>query len=264
MNQTILMDSNSGYRELSFNIINELIDGSFASEAESSKDIPGRDELNLFFSRLQEGRGVGPFYPRVAIPDIDKIYSEKGVPTGSTKFLIYFLKKLGVVINATHNVELQVQEFISSCNRYLSSPAEAGFDDFSTERSALRSMDGKALYLNRRNLAVHVESIPGGRRISMDALSSGEKQMISLFAKLFLYPGKKIVLIDEPELSLSLDWQRNILVDVLNAPSCCQIIAITHSPFVFDNDLEPFAKSMALAIDLDAQPQSADESVADE
>ena len=63
---------------------------------------------------------------------------------------------------------------------------------------------------------------------------------------------------------MSLDWQRNILVDVLNAPSCCQIIAITHSPFVFDNDLEPFAKSMALAIDLDAQPQSADESVADE
>ncbi|OUI82220.1 hypothetical protein HK22_13860 [Gluconobacter sp. DsW_056] len=77
--------------------------------------------------------------------------------------------------------------------------------------------------------------------MALDALSSGEKQMISLFAKMFLYPNKKIVLIDEPELSLSIDWQREILVDVLGAPSCSQVIAITHSPFVFDNDLEPFA-----------------------
>ena len=66
--------------------------------------------------------------------------------------------------------------------------------------------------------------------------------MISLFAKLFLYSRQKIVLIDEPELSLSIDWQSHILVDVLNAPLCRQVIAITHSPFVFDNELDPFAR----------------------
>ncbi|RIY84204.1 hypothetical protein AXW95_22055 [Pseudomonas aeruginosa] len=82
----------------------------------------------------------------------------------------------------------------------------------------------------------------------MDSLSSGEKQMISLFARLYLYPKKKIFLIDEPELSLSLDWQSKILVDAMNAPSCVQIIAITHSPFVFDNALEPFAKAIDLEI----------------
>ncbi|OUI98533.1 hypothetical protein HK20_06255 [Acetobacter sp. DsW_54] len=70
--------------------------------------------------------------------------------------------------------------------------------------------------------------------------------MVSLFAKMFLYPNRKIVLIDEPELSLSIDWQREILVDVLGAPSCAQLIAITHSPFVFDNDLEPFAGALKI------------------
>jgi predicted ATP-dependent endonuclease of OLD family len=70
--------------------------------------------------------------------------------------------------------------------------------------------------------------------------------MISLFAKMFLYPRRKIVLIDEPELSLSIDWQRDILVDVLSAPLCSQLIAITHSPFVFDNELEPFARGLKL------------------
>jgi predicted ATP-dependent endonuclease of OLD family len=68
--------------------------------------------------------------------------------------------------------------------------------------------------------------------------------MISLFAKMYLYPGRKIVLIDEPELSLSIDWQRDILVDVLSAPLCTQLIAITHSPFVFDNELDPFARAL--------------------
>ncbi|KVD26004.1 hypothetical protein WI82_16180 [Burkholderia ubonensis] len=72
--------------------------------------------------------------------------------------------------------------------------------------------------------------------------------MISLFARLYLYPGKKIVLIDEPELSLSLDWQRQILPDILKAPLCQQAIAITHSPFIFDNELEPFAGSLKFRV----------------
>lgn len=76
--------------------------------------------------------------------------------------------------------------------------------------------------------------------------------MISLFGRLYLYEREKIVLVDEPELSLSIGWQQQILVDFINAPSCRQVIAITHSPFVFDNDLEPFARSMKSEIDLSA------------
>jgi predicted ATP-dependent endonuclease of OLD family len=72
--------------------------------------------------------------------------------------------------------------------------------------------------------------------------------MISLFARMYLYPKKKIVLIDEPELSLSIDWQRGILIDVLLSPQCEQVIAITHSPFVFDNSLEPFARTLKLEV----------------
>lgn len=87
------------------------------------------------------------------------------------------------------------------------------------------------------------------KKVPLDALSSGEKQMISLFARLYLYPAKKMVLIDEPELSLSLGWQRKILMDVVTTPSCCQVVAITHSPFVFDNALEPFAKPLEVSVD---------------
>lgn len=263
MNQTILVESNSGYRQLSANIINELVDGSFESETHSDRQIPSRDELTLFFSRLREGRRVGPFFDPLSIPNIDRIYTKDGVPASSTVFLNYFLSKLGTVINATHDVELQVQEFIDRCNSYLSSEEDS--TRLESDRSAYAAdLDGKELYLNRRNLKVHVKTIPGGRRVTLDALSSGEKQMISLFGKLHLYPGDKIVLIDEPELSLSIDWQRRILVDAIDTASCRQIIAITHSPFVFDNELEPFARALKVSIDPDAPASDQDGLALDE
>jgi predicted ATP-dependent endonuclease of OLD family len=51
---------------------------------------------------------------------------------------------------------------------------------------------------------------------------------------------KVFVFIDEPELSLSVDWQRMFLVDILDSASCDGLIATTHSPFVFENELENF------------------------
>ncbi|MGR9505055.1 AAA family ATPase [Rhizobium leguminosarum] len=121
------------------------------------------------------------------------------------------------------------------------------------------AVDSKELKLNRRNLKIHVESVPWGRKIQLDALSSGEKQMISLFAKLYLYSGEKVILVDEPELSLSIDWQRHILIDVLRSPYCKQIIAITHSPFVFDNELEPYARALKVKVDEEALARMGDE-----
>lgn len=83
--------------------------------------------------------------------------------------------------------------------------------------------------------------------------------MISLFAKLYLYSGEKVILVDEPELSLSIDWQRHILIDVLRSPYCKQIIAITHSPFVFDNELEPYARALKVKVDEEALARMGDE-----
>jgi predicted ATP-binding protein involved in virulence len=83
-----------------------------------------------------------------------------------------------------------------------------------------------------------------GTDIDLDDLSSGEKQVVSLMAKLYLSDAPKFVMIDEPELSLSMDWQRKILPDVLASGSVIQLLAITHSPFVFENDLDPVAGPM--------------------
>ena len=258
LNQMISRKSNNGYREISAGIINELIDGSFESAPVTQEEIPSRDALNLFFARLEQGRKDQPFGP-VAIPNIDRIYNREEVPVASSKFLSYFLSKLGTAIKATRETELSVEDFVKSCNRYLSFEEASTFLK-GTAPSEHQIHKGKALILNRADMRVHVQSHPGGPRIPLDALSSGEKQMVSLFAKIYLYPGRKIVLIDEPELSLSIDWQRQILLDVLTSPLCHQIVAITHSPFVFDNDLEPFAKALTTrSIQTTSVPSNVDE-----
>jgi len=215
MNQQIIVQSNSGYRKISADIINELIDGSLDNDVAPESDVPSLEELRLFFDRLEQGQRQSRFVPAVSVPNLQKVYTGEGVPDSSSRFLNYFLTKLATVIRSTKDVELSVDGFVGCCNKYLLLQEPSTTVPGQGNDASMRVMDGKALKVNRSNLRVHVESVPDGRRISLDALSSGEKQMISLFAKMFLYPGRKIVLVDEPELSLSIDWQRHILVDVL-------------------------------------------------
>lgn len=251
LNSQIISRSNQGYREISENIINELIQG---FEVSDDTAIPRPEDLKLFFSRLETGRRTIGGHYRISAPDFNRIYSGEGVPPESRKFLTYFLGKLNGIINITKEIEQPVGDFIASCNRYLSASEPSTFVQ-EAPHQGLTEFDAKALKVNRTNLSVHVESVPARTPISLDALSSGEKQMISLFAKMYLYPKKKIVLIDEPELSLSIDWQRGILVDVLLSPHCEQIVAITHSPFVFDNSLEQFARTLDLKLENTREPE---------
>lgn len=83
------------------------------------------------------------------------------------------------------------------------------------------------------------------REIELQNLSSGEKQIVSLFSHLYLSGGKKyFVLIDEPELSLSVDWQRKFVLDIRRTDFCSGLIAVTHSPFIYDNELRKYAHGL--------------------
>jgi predicted ATPase len=254
LNQEILFESNQGYRKISANIISDLIGGGFDKDQVGPFERPDKEALNIFFARLRDNRGIH-FRDDVSIPDLDKVYGSD-ISVESNKFLSYFLDKLNSVIKATRGVEEKVEEFIKSCNKYLSEEDDS-VTTYQNDDGRYSYSDDKELILDRKTLQVKVKSLVTGKTISLEFLSSGEKQMISLFARLYLYPEKKIVLIDEPELSLSLNWQRKILIDVLNSNSCEQVIAITHSPFVFDNALEPYAKSLDFVIDLKAEMDEA-------
>lgn len=68
--------------------------------------------------------------------------------------------------------------------------------------------------------------------INSDFLSAGEKQMLSFLS----YNGlnkKCVIFIDEPELSLHVDWQRKLFATLQRQESTNQFIIATHSPFIY-------------------------------
>lgn len=69
--------------------------------------------------------------------------------------------------------------------------------------------------------------------LDFDGLSSGEKQLLILFIETLLQRKKSFIfLTDEPELSLHIAWQRNIIPAIKRLNPNAQIIAATHSPEV--------------------------------
>ncbi len=67
--------------------------------------------------------------------------------------------------------------------------------------------------------------------IPLARLSSGEKQLLILFIEALLQRQKPFIfLADEPELSLHISWQRNIISAIRSINPNAQIVVATHSP----------------------------------
>jgi len=75
---------------------------------------------------------------------------------------------------------------------------------------------------------IRVES-SAGADIGLASLSSGEKQMLRLLIECLLAQQSSL-LIDEPEISLHIDWQRRLVSSMRLLNSKAQLILATHSP----------------------------------
>lgn len=70
--------------------------------------------------------------------------------------------------------------------------------------------------------------------IGPDELSSGEKQLLLILLKTFLKEENPFIMImDEPEISLHVEWQELLIDAILQLNKNCQIILSTHSPSIF-------------------------------
>ena len=83
-----------------------------------------------------------------------------------------------------------------------------------------------------RNLLVFREQ--GGDVIELEMLSAGEKHLLYILLTVFLMDDKPTVLLmDEPELSLHIEWQEKLIKSIRLLNPKCQIILTPHSPSVF-------------------------------
>ncbi|UDC30798.1 hypothetical protein SB00094_02701 [Klebsiella variicola subsp. tropica] len=227
--------SNLGYRSLSAKMLEDLITYENNHKiAKLQNNLPLLEDLERFLNRVEDSgsnvraRRESSKKKVELINSLKTLYSEDKIK--DITYLKYFLSQLNVVIQETKEQEYKIERFVQVCNKYLTS-----------------SGDSKSLQFDPKSLEVIVSDNFTDERISLNDLSSGEKQVISLMATIYLNDNsQKIILIDEPELSLSIEWQKMILPDLNSGENVKQIIAITHSPFIFDNSLDSCATAMKI------------------
>jgi energy-coupling factor transporter ATP-binding protein EcfA2 len=143
---------------------------------------------------------------------------DRGNLNPNDRYVAHFFVKLVIARQKLKDRQVSITRLVDVCNKYL---------------------DGKRLTYDDVKYTLRV--MRQGQTIDYAALSSGEKQILSLMSQVFIGSASEYaVFIDEPELSLSVSWQERLLPDLHASGHCQFIAAVTHSPFIFDNSFNEY------------------------
>ena len=211
--------SSKGLNTLSAEILRQLVRGKF-------DELPDVSEISKSDVKVVIGRIGNMFNEEDKRRILDIV--ESGKYPESDNLLVYFLSKLVEVYEEQKEIDLYTDKFILVCNKYL---------------------EQTQLIYDKSKVDIYVHSKKSKKEIQLNSLSSGEQQIVSLFSKIYLNSNKKfIVLFDEPELSLSIFWQMNLLPDIVDSEKCHLLVAVTHSPFIYDNSLRGCTQNLSDSI----------------
>ena len=130
----------------------------------------------------------------------------------------------------------RIMEHLRLLDEYGSERAElhAPMDRFLSLVNSFLAQTSKSVSVSPRGeLTVRIQGDAAARPVS--ALSSGERQLLVMLAHLSLnahLTKSGVFIVDEPELSLHLDWQERFVDAVRKANPDVQLILATHSPAI--------------------------------
>ena len=182
------------------------------------------NDINLTIVKIVMDR-IGPQINKRTKRNIIQLIETGRIYDSEHVYLLNLLQKLISNYDLQKQYDDRINSFVSTCNKYL---------------------NDKQFYYNPSKLTLEIllnnrSKIP----VKLTQLSSGEKQIVSLFSKLYLESeDKNIVIIDEPELSLSINWQQMLLPDIMRSQNCSFLLTVTHSPFIFENEFDMDAKEI--------------------
>ncbi|MEH2091165.1 AAA family ATPase [Nostoc sp.] len=181
------------------------------------------DTLNIVLSRVGEKNISKSDRER-----IEKLVSSGEINSPQYDQLVYFLSKLVGLYEQQKEKDESINQLATICNEYLNK---------------------KRIIYDEANVDISIVQTRNSSPIEIRNLSSGEKQIISLFSKIYLESSEDFILLfDEPELSLSIEWQKLLLPDILKSGKCRLLLAVTHSPFIFDNELDLNANDLDIFV----------------
>lgn len=208
------------FSKINGQMLSQLVDGIIVDN-EMRESIGSPEALRIVLDRIGENiAGNNKEH-------IFELIKSKEIMTDSKYHpLIYFLSNLIKVYDQQRENDNAIKTFTTVCNDYL--------------------VDKSVIY-NESKVTIDVIRKKTGNPVAIEKLSSGKKQIISLFSKLYLDTSiADIILFDEPELSLSIEWQKQLLPHILASNKCNFMLVATHSPFIFENELDNCASGIDL------------------
>lgn len=136
--------------------------------------------------------------------------------TNQQEMQLFYLGELVKLFVKIDNLASPLKKFSDLITKYL----------HPIKRSYLRESDNRVVIVDQND-----------NEIELFNISSGEKQILAFFAFLFLnkFESVKYIIIDEPELSLSVSWQKCLVRDIVSNSPGTYVCCATHSPFIFDS-----------------------------
>jgi predicted ATPase len=209
-------------------VLSEAFVKTFAALADAPATLEAKPEdileqIKTLSDRLEQSSFslAAPFFPffsgayfelRQMLPSIELSGASEGIVIS---ILDLYEKSLREIVDVQEVSFEQIKRYLASVNEFLK---------------------GKTLIVRKASaklarLSVAVQFDDGVMR-SLRVLSSGERQILTLIYAATHMSAESVVLIDEPEISLHVDWQRLLLKKMSEQLGERQIIACTHSPVV--------------------------------
>lgn len=216
--RTISQSSIMGFAEASGDMIRQLLKTNMQEKHKLTCD---RRQMQIVLARI--GNGLSTEEKNHILTMVES-HSDELL---ENQYLVYFLEQLLAVYKKQEKYDTAIKEFCEVCNKYLNEK-EFFFDESNVTLKVYRKSKTEVTPIDENE-------------VMLSQLSSGEKQIVSIFSQVYLnIDSRFLVLLDEPELSLSIFWQENLLPDLINSNKIDFLMAVTHSPFIFGQKLKKY------------------------
>lgn len=202
------------------------------------------EKINTFDMLLYEKEKVKHFIHKEILTELDKILDDL-----IDEFKDYLLKLRNSEREATLNLDQKIKA--------LSLKETATPEELQELRMTLRDKEIQVEAINQQKqsffveltrLFANTEKIADfdkdnsivfyhrDKKIKLYQLSAGEKQILIILLKVLLQENQPcILLMDEPEISLHVTWQAQLIDIIRKLNPNCQLVIITHAPAIFEH-----------------------------
>ncbi|WP_081970159.1 AAA family ATPase [Paenibacillus sp. FSL P4-0081] len=237
-----------------------LLVNSFRNNMHHSKDFYLENDSKIILNNIEEVLIIVPYLKdkyqildmNLNDPDLTlrlEENSKKIMDNLSLKSARYITTDNIEIINIFKKIELEINAINSDMKAYFWSEEcisnlNNEFSNFFQKRNNLMDKISKFNQIISKYADIKIDLInitelafwKNNKDITFDKLSSGERKITFLFLEILLND-VDIYLIDEPELSLSLNYQNKIITDLHVLTKGKTLFIATHAPYIYEDFL---------------------------